>query len=92
MYAACLPPGRHQVLIYCPQQERAFVKSFYVELNTTEPCPEFPRSLHTGKKGKTVQNMWRQWVEDDLEANSNIFTSDSTSKNFEPELIIKDEE
>ena len=36
--------------------------------------------------------MWRQWIEDDFEANSNIFTCDTSSKNFEPELIIKDEE
>jgi hypothetical protein len=26
IYAAVLPPGRHNLLIYCPQQERAFVK------------------------------------------------------------------
>ena len=36
--------------------------------------------------------MWRSWIEDDIETNSIIFTSDTNSKNFEPELIIKDQE
>jgi hypothetical protein len=92
IYAAVLPPGRHNLLIYCPQQERAFVKQFYVGLNTTDPVPEFPRCINAGQRNKIIQNMWRPWVDDDIETNSIIFTYDTTSKHFEPELIIKDQE
>jgi hypothetical protein len=42
VYAANLPPGLHQILIYCPKTNRAFVKEIVVDLSYTDQFPEFP--------------------------------------------------
>lgn len=42
IYAAYLPPGMHQFIIYCPKTKRAFCKDVVVDLNECEPFPEFP--------------------------------------------------
>jgi hypothetical protein len=40
VYAAYLPPGLHQFLIYCPKTKRAFCKDIVVDLSECEPFPE----------------------------------------------------
>ena len=53
VFAGFLNPGYHQVLIYDPELDRAFVKDFIVGLNTKDFYPEFPL-LHGAKSVKTV--------------------------------------
>ena len=52
VYAACLPPGQHQFLIYCPKTTRVFVKDFVVDLNECEPFPEYPETYKPPNKVK----------------------------------------
>jgi len=59
IYAAFLPPGYHKFLIYDPQAERAFSKSFLVELNEFDFYPEFPKQVNAGRRKRVVQNVWR---------------------------------
>ena len=63
VFAGFLNPGYHQILIYDPELDRAFVKDFIVGINTKDFYPEFPL-LHGAKSIKTVQNVWRNWVDD----------------------------
>jgi hypothetical protein len=53
VYASFLPPGYHQLLIYDPAQERAFVKDFIVGMNRKDFYPEYPLVLG-GQNVKTV--------------------------------------
>ena len=50
VYADYLSPGRHKFLIYCPQSNRAFIKSVFIGRNTSEFYPEFPKQIHEGHK------------------------------------------
>jgi hypothetical protein len=53
IYAAFLAPGYHQLLIYDPAQERAFVKDFIVGMNRKDFYPEYPL-VHGVQTVKTV--------------------------------------
>lgn len=45
VYAAYLPPGLHQFILYCPHTHRAFCKDIVVGLSECEPFPEFPEKF-----------------------------------------------
>ena len=66
VYAAYLPPGRHQLLIYCPVTKRAFCQSVVIDLDARDLYPEFPQRLKKEKKKVKVTraNVWRKWRED----------------------------
>jgi len=71
IYAAYLPPGLHQFVIYCPHTKRAFCKDLIVDLNHIDPYPEFPKNKHyfrpdepNAKPKKTRCNVWRKWRHD----------------------------
>ena len=42
IYAAYLPAGLHQFLIYCPKTKRVFCADLIVELSNLDPYPEYP--------------------------------------------------
>lgn len=52
VYAAYLPPGNHQFLIYCPKTRRAFCKDIVVDLCEVEPFPEYPKRYRPPAKVK----------------------------------------
>ena len=67
MYASYLKPGYHQLLIYDPQLEKAFVKDFVVNLNLREDIfPEFPNK-EKDPMPKRIANVWRFWLDDTQE-------------------------
>ena len=73
MFAGYLKPGYHQLLIYDPQLERAYVKDFVVNLNLREDLfPEFPLREHD-LRGKPIANVWRKWQDDSQEEIFNSF-------------------
>lgn len=93
VYAAYLPPGMHQFIIYCPKTERAFCKDIIIDLNACDQWPEFPDPLRPPKdvpkpKKVTRSNVWRKWREDSEEDVQMAFLSDC-SASFSPELFIK---
>ena len=45
VYAAYLPPGLHQFLIYDPVTKKAYVKDIILDLNASEFYPEFPGQI-----------------------------------------------
>lgn len=63
VYAAILPPGQHQFMIYCPKTNRAFCKDLIIGLNECEQFPEYPKKYQppVPMKKPTRQNVWRQW-------------------------------
>ena len=69
MYAAILPPGQHQFLIYCPKTKRAFCKDLVVDLNECDQYPEYPKKYMppNALKKRTRQNVWRLWRVDSEE-------------------------
>ena len=95
IYAAYLPPGLHQFIIYCPTTHRAFCKDFVVDLSTSDQYPECP-SIFTEEIPKpkiTICNVWRKWREDSNEDKRNAFYNDiATTDSFNPEAYIKDAE
>lgn len=96
VYAAYLPPGLHQFIIYCPFTKRAFCKDLIVDLSQSDEYPEFPgMSELAGKarKRSTLCNVWRKWRMDSEEDNKNAFIHDIQSKeSFSPEQFMKDQE
>lgn len=92
VYAAFLPAGHHQFLIYCPVTRKLYCKDFLVHPNSIDVCPEFPRLLDKARLQKPKRNVWRKWIEDTQEARSMIFMNDITSGKFIPEVFIKDED
>ena len=67
VFAGYLKPGYHQILIYDPQLEKAFVKDFVVNLNLKEDLfLEYP-SKEQEPFPKHIANVWRNWIEDSQE-------------------------
>ena len=59
MFAEFCKPGYHQILIYDPEIDRAFVKDFVVHLNQRDfVYPEYPLPLGDPIV-KIIPNMWR---------------------------------
>ena len=78
VFAAVLPPGYHQVLIYDPQLERAFCKDVVIKLNERDQYPEYPQQ--TGASiTKVVPNVWLKYKDA-----SNV-SKDELHKAFEQE-------
>ena len=48
VYSAYLPPGLHNMLIYCPDSETAWAKQFYVGTNKKDFYPELPGCINAG--------------------------------------------
>ena len=98
IYAAFLPPGLHQFLIYCPKTHRLFCKDIIINLNSFDDYPEFPEVhkpvVTVVKVKKTRANVWRKWRYDSEENNTNAFLLDINGplSTWEPELFLKDEE
>lgn len=65
-YAAFLPPGVHNFLIYCPKTDRLFCKEVVIDLNSKDFYPELPRMPSTNKR-KTMANIWREHRQDNLD-------------------------
>jgi len=61
IYAAYLPPGLHQFIIYCPITKRVYCKDLIVDLSHADLYPEFPSNTkHPKNKRKiTKRNVWR---------------------------------
>jgi len=55
VYAAYLPPGRHQFIIYCPLTKKAFCKDIIVDLNQFDLYPEYPLTLDDVKKVQKIR-------------------------------------
>ena len=73
MFAEFCKPGYHQILIYDPEIDRAFVKDFVVHLNQRDfVYPEYPLPLGDPIV-KIIPNMWRNWIEDSVEATKKSF-------------------
>ena len=54
VYSVFLPPGAHNVLIYCPKTERAFINQFYTGVNEKDLYPELPGCINAGQRTKNV--------------------------------------
>ena len=92
IYAAYLPPGLHQLVLYCPVTKRAFCKDIIVDLSTLDPYPEFPTKIKPPIKKfkKTRANVWRKWREDSTEDINLAFSNDIGEESYDPSLFIKD--
>ena len=63
-FAEFLPPGYHQILIYDPKLERAFIKDIIINLNQRDfVYPECPQAASNIFRNN-VSDMWREWKED----------------------------
>ena len=80
MFAAFLPPGRHQFLIYSHELKRAYAKDYIVDLNTVELFPEFPEVPPSVKKNKAIerQDVWARWVQPSMQEIEQAFETDTT--------------
>ena len=58
VYAAYLPPGLHQFLIYCPKTDRLFVKDVMVDVSHGNYFSEYPRKARVMKKRKKEAKVW----------------------------------
>ena len=78
IYAAYLPPGLHQFVLYCPATHRAFCKDFIVDLSASDLYPEYPQiySQNVRKKKVTICNMWRKWRYDSSQDEKEAFQLD----------------
>jgi hypothetical protein len=76
-FAAFLPPGVHQFLIYCPKTDRVFCKEVVVDLNSKDYFPELPKTPAIRKR-KTMANVWRKWKPDTPENQLMAFNQDSS--------------
>ena len=99
VYAAFLPPGMHQFLIYCPKTHRLFCKDIIIDLNSFDDYPEFPEVhkpviAEVKKVKKTRANVWRKWRYDSKEDITKAFLLDinGPQSTWEPELFLKNEE
>lgn len=96
VYAAYLPPGMHQFIIYCPKTSRAFCKDIVIDLNASDYWPEYPEPFRLPKdsqkaKKVTRSNVWRKWRDDSEEDIQMAFLADCTGS-FSPDLFIKNAE
>lgn len=91
VYVSFLPPGIHQMLIFCPLTDRLFCKEIVVGVNTCEILPQFPEQPPKQKKKKVRANVWRAWKDDPKEILQLAFLQDVAS-GIEPHLFVKEEE
>ena len=90
VYAAHLPPGLHQFLIYCPKTKRLFCKDIFVDLASSHYFPEYPKPYRQPKsKLKTNSNVWRKWREDSEMDIKLAVQADMVEESFQPELFLK---
>ena len=101
IYAAYLPPGLHQFIIYCPVTKRVFCKDIIINLNSFDDYCDHPQKhqpvIPAGEPPpvkKTRANVWRRWRNDSEEDVTLAFTSDISGpeSTFQPDLFIKDEQ
>lgn len=99
VYAEYLPPGLHQLIIYCPKTQRAFCKEFIVDLNQCDSYPDMPHILkevvEVGKPKKMPKsncNVWRKWRHDTPEQIQEAFENDVVFGSFAPELFLNDQD
>lgn len=88
VYAAYLPPGIHQFLIFCPKTQRLFVKDIVIDLNQSYIYSEYPRKPKAGKK--TMSNVWRTWHTDSPSDVRMALISDMVEDKFNPNLFLAD--
>jgi hypothetical protein len=48
VYSAYLSPGVHNMLIYDPETERAFIKEINCSINESDFYPELPGCINAG--------------------------------------------
>ena len=91
VYAAYLPPGLHQFLIYCPVMKKLYVKDVFIDLSNLRYFPEYPREFPKPEKVKTNSNVWRKWREDSEIDITFARTADMVEVSYKPELFLKDD-
>jgi len=87
VYANYLPPGEHKYLIYCPVNQRAFVKTTLVEPNTKDHYPEFPVQISRPRR-KLIKNVWRRYRKENKQFFDKAFTSTIEIPSFDITPII----
>lgn len=91
VYAAHLPPGLHQFLIYCPKTKRLFCKDVFVDVSSAHFYPEYPRMKPDTKPKKTAANVWRKWREDSEMDAKFAVSADMCEVSYQSELFLKNE-
>ena len=92
VYAAYLPAGHHQFIIYNPLDDTFWTHDFVLELNKRELFTDFPRNKeHLGNGKKSYVDTWRYWEIDAKEDFDHMFLMDQSQKNFKMESLIKNE-
>ena len=92
VYAAFLPPGYHQLIIFDPEEQRAFAKDVIVGMNHKDFYPEFPILQDPIINTKTVQNVWRHWKVDTVDDDKKIWNKEISHEKFIPSAYMKNEE
>lgn len=89
VFAGVFPPGYHQLMIYDPQQERAFCKDFVIQHNKLDQFPEYPTiNKELGEKfKKIVSNVWVKWKEETQEDHIMAYEHITERENFVPQLV-----
>jgi len=91
-FAAFVPAGYHQVLIYDPLLERAFCKDMVVKQNDRDfVYPEYPVPT-SNLQQKVVQNMWRKFIETKKEDYPKIFAIEQDAAGFQLESYIRNKQ
>ena len=67
-YATFLPPGRHQLLIYCPVNKKVYCKDVVIDLNKFDLYMNYPTQLKEKLEKKLIRlNVWKHWRDDSEE-------------------------
>jgi hypothetical protein len=82
IYAAFLPPGYHQILIFDPEEQRAFAKDVIVGMNHKDFYPEYPILQDPVTHTRVVQNVWRHWKVDDELDDDRLWAHDIEQEKF----------
>ena len=93
VYAAYLPPGLHQFIIFDPVSERTFCKDIIIDLNSQDPFPEYPvknteEATDDAPVKRTRANVWRKW-RDPKESELAAAVVEDMAVDFDPSLFIK---
>jgi hypothetical protein len=82
----------HSFLIYDNVTEKAYCKDIIVDLNTSDPYPEYPQKnieqQDEVQQKKTRANVWRKW-KDPTETEMEKACLEDTSTDFDPSLFLK---
>ena len=96
VYANFLPPGKHQIIIYCPVQKKVFCRDVVVDLSTADTFPEFPGNIAwpTGEEASAAAriiraDVWKKFRVDTKDDHKFAFKWD-IKEQFEPDLFMKD--